>query len=297
MTDSSYNLFDMMCYQHQGRCVPGPLLAAGQPVDKAKEIFTGDGVESRARFIENQQPGAGHQSAADEHARPFAPGEHQPGPLGQKFAPDLPKNRERFLPIRNASSGSQGRFSLTGGDQTASFACALFNLRTLLFGACMALPFTLPHTASANELGSLYDPSHASFLSDTGIERFGPKASGIRYDSRMIHAAEIAEQRAHKHSLGSCWRYVKTALLAANVVQSYPKTAYAKQAGNELTQAHGFRKLSICDPSKAPIGSVLVYGGGGAGHVEIRTSAGYVSDFHSATPSKRPLLGIYVKPS
>jgi hypothetical protein len=161
----------------------------------------------------------------------------------------------------------------------------------------MALPFLLPHTAGAADLGSLYDARHASLLGDTAVQHFGPKADGIRYDSRMIHAAEIAEQRAHKHSLGSCWRYVKNALLAANVVTSYPKTAYAKQAGNELTQQHGFRRLSISDPIKAPIGSVLVYGGGGAGHVEIRTSAGFVSDFQSVTPSKRPLLGIYVKPS
>ena len=85
--------------------------------------------------------------------------------------------------------------------------------------------------------------------------------------------------------------------MEANVVQSYPKTAYAKQAGDELSREHGFRKLSISDPFLAPVGSVLVYGGRGAGHVEIRTMAGFASDFISVKPSKRPLLGIFVKPS
>jgi len=113
----------------------------------------------------------------------------------------------------------------------------------------------------------------------------------------MIHAAQIAEQRARQHSIRSCWRYVKEALLQANVVDTYPGTTYAKQAGDELINKHGFRRLSINDPFKAPIGSVIVYGGRGAGHVEIRTNDGFVSDFESPTPSKRPLLGIFVKPT
>ena len=46
-----------------------------------------------------------------------------------------------------------------------------------------------------------------------------------------------------------------------------------------------------------PVGSVLVYGGRGAGHVEIRTDDGFVSDFKSNKPSKRPLIGVYIKPS
>jgi hypothetical protein len=144
---------------------------------------------------------------------------------------------------------------------------------------------------------SLYD-RHTAQAPSTGILGwFGPKADGVRYDSRMIQAAQIAEGRARQHSIRSCWRYVKEALLAANVVDTYPQTALAKQAGDELINRHGFRRLSISDPFKAPIGSVLVYGGPGAGHVEIRTADGFVSDFESPTPSKRPLLGIFVKPS
>src|SRR5436189_114176 len=79
-------------------------------------------------------------------------------------------------------------------------------------------------------------------------------------------------------------------------IDARPKTALAKQAGDELVRDYGFKKLPIRDPFAAPLGSVLVYTArGAAGHVEIRTKNGFVSDFTSKTPSKRPLLGVYAK--
>lgn len=126
---------------------------------------------------------------------------------------------------------------------------------------------------------------------------FGPKSAGIRYDKRMINAARIAQARARSYSISRCWRYVKTALVDAKVINSYPKTRYAKQAGDELTREHGFKKLPTRNPFAAPLGAVIVYGGKGAGHVEIRTERGFVSDFVSRTPSPRPVVGVYVKPS
>ncbi|HEY5752431.1 MAG TPA: hypothetical protein VIT21_04720 [Chthoniobacterales bacterium] len=114
-------------------------------------------------------------------------------------------------------------------------------------------------------------------------------------DPKMLQAARIAVSQARRHSTRKCWRYVKTALLKADVVDSYPRTAYAKQAGNELERDFGFVKTGIRTPEAAPIGSVLVYGGRGAGHVEIRAAEGYVSDFVSPKPSPRPLIGVYVK--
>ena len=151
--------------------------------------------------------------------------------------------------------------------------------------------------ASSEPAPSLYDRSKVEKLGSWVTGWFGPKADGVRYDSRMIRAAQIAEERARSHSVRRCWRYVKEALLEANVVDTYPQTSLAKQAGDELIKKHGFRRLSIEDPFKAPVGAVLVYGGRGAGHVEIRTPGGFVSDFESPTPSKRPLLGIFVKPT
>lgn len=115
-------------------------------------------------------------------------------------------------------------------------------------------------------------------------------------DPRLMRAASIAQERSHAHSKSRCWRYVKEALLASGVIDSRPKTALAKQAANELVQDYGFKKLPIRDPFAAPVGAILVYNArGAAGHVEFRTKNGFVSDFRSKTPSKRPLMGVFVK--
>ncbi len=117
-----------------------------------------------------------------------------------------------------------------------------------------------------------------------------------RINPKLTRAASIAQDRAHARSKSRCWRYVKNALLASGIISSYPKTAYAKQAGEELVRDFGFKKLPIRDPYKAPIGAVLVYGSRrAAGHVEIRTKTGFVSDFQNKKPSPRPLIGIYAK--
>ena len=116
-----------------------------------------------------------------------------------------------------------------------------------------------------------------------------------RYDSRMILAAEIAAKRAFKKPTWRCWHYVKDALLSAGLVSKRPISPWAKQGGDELCGTYGFKKLRITNPLRAPVGAVIVYGGGDAGHVELRTASGFVSDFTSPTPYPRPLIGIYVK--
>lgn len=115
-------------------------------------------------------------------------------------------------------------------------------------------------------------------------------------DPKLRRAATIAQERARAHSRSRCWRYVKEALLASGIISSYPKTTYAKEAGQELVNSYGFRKLAVRDPFKAPVGAVLVYGAKrAAGHVELRTKDGFVSDFRSKIPSPRPLIGVYAK--
>jgi hypothetical protein len=143
---------------------------------------------------------------------------------------------------------------------------------------------------------SLYNPATAKKLDLSKQAIFGPQSGHFRYDQRMLRAAEIAQARARRHSVSRCWRYVKNALLASKTIESYPSTAYAKQAGTELEGKYGFKKISVKNPFEAPIGAVLVYGGRGAGHVEIRTKFGFVSDFQSAKPSPRPLIGVFIKP-
>jgi hypothetical protein len=123
-----------------------------------------------------------------------------------------------------------------------------------------------------------------------------PFGNGSKIDPKLRRAATIAEERARAHSLSKCWRYVKEALVAAGVVKSRPQTPLAKQAGQELVNNYGFKKLPVTDPYQAPVGAVLVYGAKrAAGHVEIRTENGFVSDFRSKTPSRRPLLGVFAK--
>lgn len=150
--------------------------------------------------------------------------------------------------------------------------------------------------AEASADTSLFNRAEAQKLStESGID-LGPKSSEIRYDNRMIRAAEIAMKRAQANSTERCWRYVKNALVDAQLVDSRPTTVYAKEAAAELTNKYGFTKLEgVTSPLEAPIGSVLVYGGKGAGHVEFRTAFGFVSDFWSLIPSRRPLVGVYVK--
>jgi hypothetical protein len=130
------------------------------------------------------------------------------------------------------------------------------------------------------------------------ISHYSPPARvDGRIDPRLRHAATIAQERAHARSKARCWHYVKEALVASGVVSAYPKTAYAYQAGAELVRDYGFQKLALRDPYAAPVGAVLVYSHGrsGAGHVEIRTSDGFVSDFRSKTCCRYPLLAIYAK--
>jgi len=115
-------------------------------------------------------------------------------------------------------------------------------------------------------------------------------------DGRLMQAATIAQERAHAHSRSRCWHYVKDALLASGVIDSRPKTELARDAASELVSNYGFKRLPVSDPFSAPVGSVLVYGTTrSVGHVELRTRDGFVSDFRSKTPSRRPLLGVYAK--
>jgi hypothetical protein len=163
-----------------------------------------------------------------------------------------------------------------------------------VLSAAFALIF-LPETGRAED--SLLDKSKARTLTAEEQKAFGPQSGGRHYDPRMIRAAHIAQQRAQPKMTWYCWRYVKDALLASGVIDSRPTSAWAKQAGEELCRHFGFVKLPIRDPLKAPVGAVVVYGGQDAGHVEIRTEKGFVSDFQSKTPYPRPLVGVFVKPS
>jgi hypothetical protein len=163
----------------------------------------------------------------------------------------------------------------------------------LLFGVALSAG-----TRARADEDSLYDGQSVTMPDESILHFLGPKAKGIRYDARMIRAAEIAMNRAYPHPTWRCWRYVKDALLEARVIHSRPTSPWAKEAGEELCERYGFVRLkSVRNPMEAPVGAVIVYGGADAGHVEIRTATGFVSDFISSTPYPRPFLGAYIKPA
>jgi len=116
-----------------------------------------------------------------------------------------------------------------------------------------------------------------------------------RLDPRLRKAASIAKERANARSKARCWQYVKTALVESGVIDSYPRTNYATQAGDELVTNYGFKRLPIHDQYAAPVGSVLVFGHGTEGHVVIRTKTGFVSDYWTSNRCKYPLVAVYGK--
>lgn len=122
----------------------------------------------------------------------------------------------------------------------------------------------------------------------------------FKVSPKLIKAGQIAIKKAKKKSHRLCWRYVKKSLLSSGAINSYPKSDYAKNAGEELVKFYEFKRLPIENPWLAPEGSVIVYTSRRAGHVEIKTKDKngkvlFVSDYISRTPSGRALVGIYAK--
>ena len=161
-------------------------------------------------------------------------------------------------------------------------------LYSCITAALLSAPALRANDAPVERVAVWNSPRHLLAL-------FGHHATQFKYDRRMIRAAEIAASHAYAKPTWRCWHFVKDALLDAGVVSSRPVSPWAKQAGEELCTRFGFRKLPVTNPQDAPVGAVIVYGGNDAGHVEMRTGSGYVSDFISSTPYPRPLIGVYVK--
>lgn len=202
-------------------------------------------------------------------------------------------------PIRSGA-GSQRTAQVTiDGHVNASKVAKLVSFHPTMFRSRILLVFIFITTAdfAVGAEKSLYEGKSARQPNALEQERLGPASKGLRYDARMLRAVKLAQDRARERTTWHCWAYVKNALVAANVVSSRPTTPYARQAGEELERHFGFKKIRESDPRRAPIGAVVVYGGGDAGHVEMRTERGFVSDFFSTTPYPRPVLGIYVKQS
>jgi hypothetical protein len=169
----------------------------------------------------------------------------------------------------------------------------------LLVAAAALLALPKPASAQVYYFGGYGSTAIPSFPTGGGYIVFTPQAPRPTHDSRidphLLKAARIADAHAFPHSRLRCWQYVKDALLQAGVVGVRPGTNYAFEAGSELTSHYGFVRLPIHDPYRAPVGAVLVYEGGSAGHVEFRTERGFASDYHSAWRCRYRLIGVYAK--
>jgi hypothetical protein len=158
---------------------------------------------------------------------------------------------------------------------------------------------TLPRHAAGDVYYGSFQNTVIPYVSTDGGYTYIPQPPRATHDSRMdphlLKAARFAETHAFPHSTYRCWRYVKNALVQAGAVGAYPATNYACEAGAELTSRYGFVRLPIHNPYSAPVGAVLVYSGGGAGHVEFRTEHGFASDYRSSWACKYKLIGVYAK--
>lgn len=129
--------------------------------------------------------------------------------------------------------------------------------------------------------------------------REAPAGSPACADLKLAAAYCLTHTLSKNHHENLCWRRVKEALVQAGAVSAYPKTQYAYQAGNELVERFGFKKINIDNPYDAPVGAILVYKDNGeldgAGHVEFRTLHGFVSDYASRGYCKYRLTGVYIK--
>ena len=95
MGEGRHNFFDVMSDEDESRGVG----LAGKPVEKLKEFFAGNGIETGARFVEDEQLRFCHQCAADEDTLAFALGEVVPGPVGKREALDSPEDGTSGAPF------------------------------------------------------------------------------------------------------------------------------------------------------------------------------------------------------
>jgi LysM repeat protein len=131
------------------------------------------------------------------------------------------------------------------------------------------------------------DPDSKHPVADVAAPPAGGMAAAIAY----------AMQHAHPKSQHLCLKYVKRALFATKMIHTYPGVIAAKDFGPSLA-AEGFQNLLESKPganlNTAPVGSVIIYrpvekqehnGKTIYGHVEIKTEAGYVSDYFIEHPT------------
>ena len=136
-----------------------------------------------------------------------------------------------------------------------------------------------------------------------GVVRSSENMDELAERSRQLADSNSPLVRGQSRDGAHCWAGVKTSLMKTGLVDKYPETVHAYQAGSDL-ERNGFSRLNITDPREAPNGSVIVYGRTPthtSGHIEIKSTdrsgnTKWVSDVSRNNPSSSmPITGIYVK--
>lgn len=126
-------------------------------------------------------------------------------------------------------------------------------------------------------------------------------------NSNSVAEAIRAAKRAAGHSKKLCYRYVKRALLAGDLLDTYPQGSYPRNSVGEFKRQGMVNLLDnpkysgkIKRAEDAPKGAVLIYRHGRhPGHIEIKTANGknatYVSDYQSPRSIMSSVHGISQK--
>lgn len=159
------------------------------------------------------------------------------------------------------------------------------------------------YTPSSSGSSSYYTPSsNSSYVSTSGTAT----GAQIGAAAQALHGSDSMQ--------GQCLAGVWQSLQRAGIVSGYddfystwgsnPK--WAKYAGPTLERL-GFQNVGTSiHPNNAPVGSICVYGPGNgthpAGHIEIKTAQGWVSDGFISVPAcdwntPRTLIGVYLPPA
>lgn len=129
--------------------------------------------------------------------------------------------------------------------------------------------------------------------------------------SRVVRRTSVSSNRK-SGSIGACYNGVKELLQKSGVTPRRLVGEHAKNAGASLNK-QGFLNLlktdyknKIKSPYDAPVGAIIVYGGGASGHIEVRTATGFISDYNSPNARTgsakaglsgkgRRVIGVYIK--
>lgn len=151
-----------------------------------------------------------------------------------------------------------------------------------------------------------------AFQSEQNWSQF-PEIQKYSNSAQVDQAIKYGLRNKEKRTNRLCYRYVKRALFASDLVSSYPPGRYARNGVSDLKR-QGFKNLledpkykgMIRSPKHAPKGAVLVYENirnpRHPGHIEIKTdwgtNGGYVAELYRSGTTEiyqRRLIGVMIK--